>query len=313
MFELTNLEVRQLADEANFNRNGLEKVLRLFSVLRLIRESEVSEWLILKGGTAINLFMLDLPRLSVDIDLDFNLPLNKEETHEKRKAIDKTIKNLMANEGYHLSEKSKFAHSLDSYVFSYTSTSNSTDVLKIEINYSDRIHVLKPQRSCSTNKLRKVVQFQRLSDEELIGSKINALLTRTTPRDVYDTYLLFKTGCVRNKKLIRKIAIFYACLGTETPINFEKLLNIAIEKIRNLTFKKVKESLIPMLHKGIIFDIEDTTTFVVKEISDLFIFDEKDMEFVDDFNNKIFSPNKLFDGMSTNNLTNHPMGIWKTK
>ena len=40
---------------------------------RVFAEGEESEWL-LKGGTAINLFYRDLPRLSVDIDLTY-LPI----------------------------------------------------------------------------------------------------------------------------------------------------------------------------------------------------------------------------------------------
>ena len=39
----------------------------------------------------------------------------------------------------------------------------------------------------------------RLADEELIGSKINALLVRTTPRDVYDVFTLFKNGNIKNE------------------------------------------------------------------------------------------------------------------
>lgn len=119
----------------------MEKVLRLYSVLRYFKECEPEECLALKGGTAINLFLLDLPRLSVDIDLDFDIPLERKEMLEKRKRIDALIKSYMADEGYYLSDKSKFVHTLDSYVYSYATLSGSKDVLKIEINYSNRVHV----------------------------------------------------------------------------------------------------------------------------------------------------------------------------
>lgn len=114
MFELTRLEINKLADDANFNRNTTEKVLRLYSILRYFNECELGECLALKGGTAINLFLLDLPRLSVDIDLDFDIPLEREEMLEKRKRVDALIKPYMADEGYYLSDKSKFVHALDS-------------------------------------------------------------------------------------------------------------------------------------------------------------------------------------------------------
>ena len=67
--------------------------------------------LALKGGTAINLFLLDLSRLSVDIDLDFALPLTRDEIIKKRELIDREIRDYMADEGYFLSDKSKFVDS----------------------------------------------------------------------------------------------------------------------------------------------------------------------------------------------------------
>lgn len=87
MFKLTRIEVNKLADDANFNRNTTEKVLRLYSILSFFDESVLGRFLALKGGTAINLFLLDLPRLSIDIDFDFVLPLGREEMLEKRISI----------------------------------------------------------------------------------------------------------------------------------------------------------------------------------------------------------------------------------
>lgn len=68
MFKYTSNEISRIASNTNFNKNTTEKVLRLSSILNNISDSEISDMLVLKGGTAINLFLLNLPRLSVDID-----------------------------------------------------------------------------------------------------------------------------------------------------------------------------------------------------------------------------------------------------
>lgn len=313
MFDLKKIDINRIADNANFSRNTTEKVLRLYSILKFIDESEIGNMLALKGGTAINLFLLDLPRLSVDIDLDFALPLSRDEMLKKREFIDMTIRDYMADEGYFLSDKSKFVHTLDSYVYSYSTLSGGKDVLKIEINYSDRVHVLKPTRTVSTTKLERSVIVARLADEELIGSKINALLVRTTPRDVYDIFTLFKNGNIQNENLIRKIAIFYVCLGSDIPVDLNLLLKEAIKKIDNLNFQKIKETLIPVLHKGMVFNVEEMTAFVSKKIKAFFELDHAEREFVDEYNKKNFRPEILFDGVETEDVRNHPMGIWKTK
>ena len=311
MFRYTAKEVNKIADSSNFNRNMTEKVLRLYSILDYFN-NEFGDVLVLKGGTAINLFVLDLPRLSVDIDLDFNLKIDKEEMLNHRKRIDSIIKGYMEDEGYYLSDKSKFTHSLDSYVFSYTTTSNSKDVLKIEINYSNRVHILKPVNKISTDTFIERVYMNCLADCELIGSKINALLTRTTPRDIYGVYNVFKLEKIKDEKLVRKIAIFYVCLGSDIPINFESILNASINKISKLNFQKIKETLIPVLHKGIKFNVDEMCDYVSSIIKKLFVLDDNDIKFISIINNNVFEPNILFTGYEIEDLTKHPIGIWKT-
>ena len=66
-------EISKLATETGFIRDNIEKVLRLIDVLSFISNNNfLSERLVLKGGTAINLTVFEMPRLSVDIDLDFS-------------------------------------------------------------------------------------------------------------------------------------------------------------------------------------------------------------------------------------------------
>lgn len=313
MFKYSAKEINMIASDTNFNKNTCEKVLRLFSILNFINTNEIANALALKGGTAINLFLLDLPRLSIDIDLDFNLPVDRETMLLYRSKIDVLIRNYMENEGYHLSGRSKFVHTLDSYVYSYQTTFGSNDVLKIEINYSDRVHILKTEVRNSTDILGETASTNVLASEELIGSKINALLTRTTPRDVYDVYNLFNTKNIKDENLIKKIAIFYICLGSEIPINFDNILNNALNKIQNLSYQRIKATLIPVLHKGIKFNITDVASFVSKKIKEMFILDLNDIEFINNINDKKFVPNTLFENYQIEDISNHPMGLWKTK
>ena len=69
----------QISQEKGFVRDNLEKVIRLAEILRYINQSPLlQKSLVLKGGTAINLTVFRMPRLSVDIDLDFAQNCNKE-------------------------------------------------------------------------------------------------------------------------------------------------------------------------------------------------------------------------------------------
>lgn len=72
MPQYNRAELGRMATEAGFVRDTFEKVLRLKEILKFLNEDEfLREHLLLKGGTAINLTVFNLPRLSVDIDMDY--------------------------------------------------------------------------------------------------------------------------------------------------------------------------------------------------------------------------------------------------
>lgn len=100
------------------------------------------ERLALKGGTAINLTVFNLPRLSVDIDLDYSVDIDRKGMLEERKIIAQDLEKYMFSQRYEQSPKSKSRHSLESCIYVYTNTAGVRDNIKIEINYSMRTHVL---------------------------------------------------------------------------------------------------------------------------------------------------------------------------
>ena len=67
MIEYNKVALGKAAREKGFVRDTFEKVLRMKEVLRYLNEDEyLKEHLVLKGGTAINMTIFNLPRLSVD-------------------------------------------------------------------------------------------------------------------------------------------------------------------------------------------------------------------------------------------------------
>lgn len=98
MFNYQKNEIVVLAKDNGFRSETLEKVLRLIDVLDFINKTdELSPYLVLKGGTSINFTIFNLPRLSVDIDLDFSFDGSKEEMLEKRKEITASIRRIYGN------------------------------------------------------------------------------------------------------------------------------------------------------------------------------------------------------------------------
>ena len=143
MNSYNKIYLEKIAKEKGFVRDNLEKVMRLSEILQYFNQNEfLHDSLVLKGGTAINLTVFQMPRLSVDIDLDFAKNCSREEMIKARQSINNEILAYMSNEGYVLKPGSKSPHTLDSWVFGYINAGGNPDNIKIEINYSDRCHVL---------------------------------------------------------------------------------------------------------------------------------------------------------------------------
>lgn len=65
-------KVRRVARETGFREEVVEKVLYLSAIIERLRgHPDLKNAWVLKGGTAINLFYLEVPRLSIDIDINY--------------------------------------------------------------------------------------------------------------------------------------------------------------------------------------------------------------------------------------------------
>lgn len=311
MFKLEKMEVEKIAIENSFLVNSTEKVLRLIDVVNYINSQKFGSYLALKGGTAINFFVLNLPRLSVDIDYDFSFDCTKEEMWEIRDGIRTGIIEYMDREGYVLSENAKYTYALDSFVYKYQTTSGSSDNLKIEINYMDRIHIY-PTVERETTILGKHVKTRMLAEPELIGSKLNALIRRTVVRDVVDTYNLLKNG-LNDLRLIKKIVLFYVVMSSQIPIDFDELLKSCIDDINSIDYNKMRENVLYLLHRFIKIDIEEMKSYVESNIRDIFKLNENELMFISEYNNGNFNQDLLFEDYTIERLDRHPMLNWMMK
>ena len=255
MMQLDRLTLGRMAKELGFVRDTLEKVCRLADVLKFMESDELlSEAIALKGGTAINLTIFDLPRLSVDIDLDYCRSIDREKMLADRDIITDKISKYMNANGYTLSPKSKNYHALDSFVYEYVNCGGVKDNIKIEINYMLRCHVLPvARREVKLPWNEEKLTVLSVAPLEIFASKTVALLTRTAPRDLYDMYNMVKYGLFDESEeaMIRKCAMFYSAIGAECPPERFELDNVG-----NVSKQQIKRDLDPVLRKGERFDLE---------------------------------------------------------
>jgi predicted nucleotidyltransferase component of viral defense system len=147
----------------------------------------------LKGGTALNLFVMDMPRLSVDIDVVYtdHRPSREDAMNEISRTL-KEIKNRLDGIGIN----SEFLR---------TNAGEETKVLvqrgnnqvKLEVNFVFRGTVLPTQERNLADTAREQfttnLSLPLLADSELYGSKLVAALDRQHPRDFFDVHGLFQS------------------------------------------------------------------------------------------------------------------------
>lgn len=136
---LSKETLNKLAESAGFQPDTLEKVAYLLELLNLIAEDEfLQPRLLLKGGTALNLFHFALPRLSVDIDLNYIGSTDRSIMEKDREKIEKLLPAMCSSLGLK-TEKATEDHACRVYTASYPSVVVGRGAIKVDINYLHRV------------------------------------------------------------------------------------------------------------------------------------------------------------------------------
>jgi predicted nucleotidyltransferase component of viral defense system len=165
----------------------------------------------LKGGTALNLFVRDLPRLSVDIDLAY-LPIADRES--SLVGIDKALENIT-------SEIIRTIPNVKVNASLVYGTNKRIKLLVSRNSVSIKIEVTPVLRgSVYESELRETAprvqaefgyaQMQLLSFEDLYAGKLCAALDRQPPRDLYDVKFLLENEGI-SEKLKDAFIVYLLC------------------------------------------------------------------------------------------------------
>lgn len=187
----------------------------------------------LKGGTAINLFIRDMPRLSVDLDLvfpDYSLP--RDQTLAR-------IGDAIRHAAERLQARGFQTHTIASADAGETKLLVRRDGIevKIEVNFVMRGTVYPVRTAALTPTARDVLladlEIPVVSLEDVFGGKLVAAMDRQHPRDLFDVMQLFAhEGITAN---IRRAFVVYLA-SHNRPVHevlFPTLRDIGQEYERN--------------------------------------------------------------------------------
>lgn len=230
----------------DFDPRTTDKVERLMDVLeRMASHPLLRDRFAMYGGTAINLFMLDVPRLSVDIDATYVGSPSRDEMLPAKPEVERAIAEIARELDFSL-ELGRDEHAGRTFYLGYRGNVGPDNV-KIDFTYLNRVPLLGIERRRTP--VREGLLVPTLSDAELAGGKVKAFFGRVKVRDLYDIAnlrdeleLLAEGG---RERLLHKVVLYEASLSAAFPFGFEGREGRFADRQREL-----EEELHPMLRAG---------------------------------------------------------------
>ncbi|MFH1725391.1 MAG: nucleotidyl transferase AbiEii/AbiGii toxin family protein [Elusimicrobiota bacterium] len=230
------------ATSSGFRPEVLEKAVLLLGLLEgLGRHPFLKGKLALKGGTALNLFLFDVPRLSVDADLNYVGAAGREAMLADRPKVERAVEAVCSREGFAV-RRSPEEHAGGKWSLRYPSAMGGGGNLELDVNYLFRVPLwpvaLRSSKSIGGHKAKAAL----LDPHELAAGKLAALLARGASRDLFDAHQL-----LTKKKLDRaKLRLAFVVYGA---IDRKDWREVSAKDV-SCDPREAKNQLIPLLRKG---------------------------------------------------------------
>ena len=228
------------AQATGFRPDVLEKAARLLGLLNAVRSHPfLKEKLALKGGTALNLFVFDVPRLSVDIDLNYVGAEDREAMLAERPKIEQAVQAVCAREDFTVRRMPE-EHAGGKWLLRYKSAPGQTANLEVDVNFMFRVP-LWPVTTCDSHFVGawQATGIPVLDRHELAAGKLVALLARRQVRDLFDSQRILRMDNLE-RHLLRIGFVVYGAM------NRKDWRTVSIEDV-DLTAADLVRQLIPTL------------------------------------------------------------------
>jgi hypothetical protein len=288
--ELNLRSLQKLQRDTGFNPDFLEKTFHITKILSVIfKEKRIGSDFALKGGTALNFIYLGVPRLSVDLDLNFTGSLEKRKMLTRRRDIPKEISALVSSLGYGMTKRPS-SYIMERYILRYKRLSGLPDSVRIEINYLERAPFIRITRETFDH----IFEFEKFevntySIEEIAAMKTKAMVERLYARDIFDMYEISKMSL--NDKILKKLMVLYILMARKEPD-----VNNLILKVKKYNDNEIIRAIRPFLRRDKEGDLNPV--FIKKTVEDfykkVFVLDDSEKEFIESLKSGKLDLKRLF-------------------
>ncbi|HSW29038.1 MAG TPA: nucleotidyl transferase AbiEii/AbiGii toxin family protein [Longimicrobiales bacterium] len=240
---LTETELLREAATSGFRADVLEKAIRLMELLEALRSHPYLKTRVaLKGGTALNLFVFDVPRLSVDVDLNYVGAAEVDAMVQERPKVEQAIQAVCGRLGIGV-RRIPSGHAGGKWRLSYTGV-RGPGTLELDVNFLLRTP-LWPTALEDSRSLGKyaATHVPVLDLHELAAGKLAALFGRQASRDVFDARELLRREGLDRRRLRLGFVVYGGC-------NRQDWRTLSVD-MAGTSPKEVDRQLVPMLRGGL--------------------------------------------------------------
>jgi predicted nucleotidyltransferase component of viral defense system len=195
-------QLQRAASESGFQLDSYEKVHALVRLLDGIRAHPfLPSRIALKGGTALNLFVFELPRLSVDVDLNYVGASDREAMLAERPRIEQALQQVAGRIGLTV-RRVPSDHAGGKWRLTYTTALGRPGAIELDVNFMLRSPLWPVARRRSREIAGLVAtEVPVLDEHELAAGKLAALVARSASRDLFDARELLRRTTLDRAKL----------------------------------------------------------------------------------------------------------------
>jgi predicted nucleotidyltransferase component of viral defense system len=190
---LTREDLEREAAATGFQAEPLEKAIRLLELLESLRSHPfLTGRIALKGGTALNLFVFDAPRLSVDVDLNYIGAADRETMLAGRPKVEQAVRAVCGRLGIRV-RRVPTEHAGGKWRLSYVGAGGRSGTLELDVNFLMRTPLWPPVLADSRHIGSFIATRVLVLDvHELAAGKLAALFSRSAGRDLFDVRSLLR-------------------------------------------------------------------------------------------------------------------------
>jgi predicted nucleotidyltransferase component of viral defense system len=310
---LTLNELAREAAASGFQTEPMEKAILLLELLEAIRSHPfLKERLVLKGGTALNLFRFDVPRLSVDIDLNYIGAADRDGMLADRPKVEQALKAVCGRVGVQ-SRRVPSDHAGGKWRLNFNRLAGGTSTLEMDVNFLLRT----PLWPVETMDSRRVGTFRAtdvpvLDIHELAAGKLAALLSRSASRDLFDGSQLFRAGGFDTAKLRLAFVVYGGASRKDWRTVSARDVSVEVEEVDAVLLPLLRGKNTPRRS-----DLAEWTTTLTNDCRELLSLvlplAEEEREFLDRLNSEgeIVPQALTDDGQLQRSILTHPGLLWK--